>query len=329
MTSNFTFTMKLICCISVFVLINCLHSAFANEVSYLKYCLNGSDPDIFPNHGAHSSGSIVMTPKPESSSWYRPDMNCSITLATEPNYYFLLTFSNVSLRNSSMDNLTIFYDNGNSNAVLAGQQVCSNENCEGLKFESGNFNNITLKFISANVTVPQNVTGFQAHYTVYDLANPKTGACRDKHKFLCENKHCIFYEFVCDGHNNCGDLSDETKCEIPVKDTVWGIVAIVGAILAILIFVPCMCFLAISGTQNIVKLVTLPNDPTPLLNTAACGETSSLLTSSEAANICWPGTSYDSCNYGTVQHGEYSGNNEPKKSHSHSQIEESQENKFL
>ncbi|KAF8767639.1 hypothetical protein HNY73_020565 [Argiope bruennichi] len=315
--------MNFIFCVPVFILINCLHSASTYEVSYLKYCLNESNPDIFPSDGIHSSGSIVMTPQPESSSWYMPDMNCSVTFATESNHYILLTFSNVSLRNSSMDNLTVFYDSGNSNAILAGQQVCSNENCEGLKFESGNFNNMTLKFISANVTVPQNVTGFKAHYTVYDLANPLTGACRDKHKFLCENKHCILYNFVCDGHNNCGDLSDETKCEIPVKDTVWGIVAIVGAILAIIIFVPCMIYLAFSGTQNIVKLVTLPNDPTPLLNAADCGESSSLLTSSEAANICWPGTSYDSCNYGTVQHNEYSVNTESKKIRSPSQIQES------
>ncbi|GFU49186.1 uncharacterized protein TNCV_2674821 [Trichonephila clavipes] len=322
--------MKLIFYSTICVFTFYLHFASGDEISYLKYCLNGSEPEMLSSEGTHSTGSLVMTPKPESSSWYLPDMNCSVTFTTEKDHYIFLTFSNVSLRNASMDNLTVIFDNSVSNAVLAGQQVCSNENCEGLKFESGYFNNLTLKFISANVTVPQNVTGFKAHYTVYELADPKTGACRGKHKFLCENKRCIYYDFLCDGHNNCGDLSDEIRCEIPVKNTVWGIVVIVLAILVILIFVPVFIFLAVNGTRNIVKSVTIPNQPTPLSNAAESGEGSSLLTSSDAMNNCWPGTSYDSFSYSGTQQAGPSVTKEPKKtSRSRKEIEESQENKFL
>lgn len=322
--------MKFVFYTTVCVLTFYLHFTCGNEISYLKYCLNGSEPEKLSSEGAHSSGSLVMTPKPDSSSWYLPDMNCSVAFTTEKDHYIFLTFSNVSLRNASMDNLTIIYDNSNAEVVLAGQQVCSNENCEGLKFESGYFNNLTLKFISANVTVPTNVTGFKAQYTVYDLADPKTGACRGKHKFLCENKHCIHYDFLCDGHNNCGDLSDEERCEIPVQNTVWGIVVIVIAILIILVFVPMFIFLAINGTRNVVKSVTVPNQPTPLSNAAECGEGSSLLTSSDAMNSCWPGTSYDSFNYSTTQQAEPSVTKEPKKiPRSRKEIEESHENKFL
>ncbi|GFT82608.1 uncharacterized protein NPIL_273481 [Nephila pilipes] len=322
--------MKLIFYASICVLNFYFQFTYGNEISYLKYCLNGSEPEKLPSEGVLSSGSLVMTQKPESSSWYLPDMNCSVTFTTENNYFILLTFSNVSLRNTSMDNLTIFFDNENTDTVLAGQQVCSNENCQGLKFESGYFNNMTLKFISANVTVPQNVTGFKAQYTVYNLADPKTGACHGKHKFLCENKHCIYYNLLCDGHNNCGDLSDETRCEIPVKDTVWGIVVIVIAILVILVFVPMFIFLAIFGTRTVVKSVTVSNQPTPLSNAAECGEASSLLTSSDAMNNAWPGTSYDSFSYGTAQKAETSVTKEPKKiPRSRNEIEESQENKFL
>ncbi|XP_015903439.1 uncharacterized protein [Parasteatoda tepidariorum] len=270
-----------------------------NDIVFQKYCLNGSDPETLPIHGEHSSGSLVMSSNPEGSPWYSPNMNCSVTFSTESNYHILLTFSKVSLRNSSMDNLTVVFNSGVSDQVLFGQQVCSNENCEGLKFESGNFNNMTLKFISANVTVPLNVTGFIAHYTVFDLANKRTGACKGRERFLCENQHCIWYSLTCDGHNDCGDLSDETKCIIPTKNVVWGIVVIFIAIVAVLVFVPVFCYLATAGTRNIVKIVTVPNQATPLLSAADAGEATGLLTSSEAFSQCWPGSSYDS-NYGAA-----------------------------
>lgn len=134
--------------------------------------MDRSEPNPFPGNGGDSSGSIIMRNAPENGSWYFPDLNCSVTVAAELNFHLLLTFYNVSLRNSSMDNLTIDYNSGISSAVLAGQQVCSTENCEGLKFDSGMFGNMTLTFLSAvNVTVPDNVTGFQATYTVYSLGN--------------------------------------------------------------------------------------------------------------------------------------------------------------
>lgn len=138
----------------------------------MEFCVNESEPDPFPSTGEKSSGSIVMSQFAVNGSWYLPDLNCSVTISAEENYLLLLTFSNVSLRNSSMDNLIVEYESGKSSVSLSGQQVCSNENCQGLKFDSGQFPNITLKFLSfPNITVPQNITGFKAHYTVYDLGN--------------------------------------------------------------------------------------------------------------------------------------------------------------
>nr|XP_040022216.1 suppressor of tumorigenicity 14 protein homolog isoform X1 [Gasterosteus aculeatus aculeatus] len=48
--------------------------------------------------------------------------------------------------------------------------------------------------------------GFSCIYSAYDPANP----CPNK--FACASGLCIKKELHCDGWNDCGDLSDETKC---------------------------------------------------------------------------------------------------------------------
>lgn len=105
---------------------------------------------------------------------------------------------------------------------------------------------------------------------------------------------------------------------IPVRDTVWGIVLIVLAVLCTLIFVPMFLYLAIYGTRSFVKSVMIPNQPTPLLNATDCGENAGLLTSSEAVTNCWPGTSYErsySFSYGSAQNAEPSAKTQVKKKH--------------
>ncbi|XP_054723964.1 uncharacterized protein LOC129234097 [Uloborus diversus] len=320
------------CIVCVFLLVNaCIVIA---EISFLNYCNSGQDPDPFPGDGDEVSGSIVMNTEKINGTWYEPSMNCSVTFRAADGFQLFLTFSNVSLRNASMDNLTITYNDQKNQEYLAGQQVCSNENCIGLKFDSGKSGNLTLKFLSSNVSVPQNVTGFHAHYSVYSLVNPKNQACNGKNRFLCENGHCVLETVVCDGHNDCGDNSDETKCIISVRDTVWAIVVIVMALISVIIMVPLFCCLAIYGTRSVVKSVTLTNPAaTALLPAGDQGEIFGLLTSSDAAMNVWPGSSYDrslSLSYGTNQYMEPSTSSGVNRFRSQSEVvDKPKDNKVL
>ncbi|XP_070690743.1 suppressor of tumorigenicity 14 protein homolog [Pempheris klunzingeri] len=49
--------------------------------------------------------------------------------------------------------------------------------------------------------------GFRAEYRAYDPSNPCPG------KFACASGICVGKELKCDGWNDCGDMSDEMKCQ--------------------------------------------------------------------------------------------------------------------
>lgn len=117
-----------------------------------------------------------------------------------------------------------------------------------------------------------------------------------------------------------------------MRDTVWGIVIIVLAILTVAILVPLFICLATYGTKSIVKSITLSNQATPLISATDCGETSGLLTSSEAVNNCWPGTSYERSNsfsYGTPHQAETTEDADKRKFCSMTAVSGTQAGKFL
>lgn len=38
-----------------------------------------------------------------------------------------------------------------------------------------------------------------------------------KDEFYCQNRHCIYKEFLCNGVDDCGDNSDENNCNLSSK----------------------------------------------------------------------------------------------------------------
>lgn len=278
------------------------------QIVFEDYCLDETSPPEVSSGGGTSTGILTLKDVNKKGLAYLPGLNCSVRLSATKEHQLLLTFSLISLRNSSLDTLTVMYDNHINNGsstfttlTLSGQQICSSENCTGLIFESGKgFANLTLSFVSANSTVPKNATGFLGIFTVFDYANSQ-GQCTGENQFVCSNKHCIWNGLVCDGHNNCGDRSDELLCGVSMKDTIWGIVVITLGVVSLVILVPVFCYLASYGTRSSVRSLTMPVEPTPMYPTINDGETANLLTSSEIPPVMDSGefSRNTSMNYGT------------------------------
>ncbi|GFR14938.1 uncharacterized protein TNCT_722801, partial [Trichonephila clavata] len=67
---------------------------------------------------------------------------------------------------------------------------------------------MTIRYKRVNSSNAYHRQGFQFTYTTVTNA-----PCYDN-EFKCNNGKCVLKEYVCDGHNHCGDHSDQKKCAL-------------------------------------------------------------------------------------------------------------------
>ncbi|XP_013778634.1 abnormal cell migration protein 13-like isoform X2 [Limulus polyphemus] len=259
-----------------------LSLAGAKQENYFltDYCqLNSQDPAVLvlSKNGQYSAGTLKLAQVLTGQPFYKAGMNCSLILCAPVGYQLLLTFSFVNIRSCEFDELLVITGQSNQTNYsdpICGQHKCHDEDCPELDFVSTlKLPNITVKFQSStegNITF--NYTGFEATFTVFDSVDNVTHSCEGSERFRCNNGRCIWQNFYCNGHNNCGDRSDEPfYCPHPVTttQTIWGVVVIVFGITMICFFVPLFIFLAICGSRSSITTTTSffePNEHWPGIN---------------------------------------------------------------
>lgn len=155
-----------------------------------------------PTTTGQACGGVLTSPSgnissPRYPSFYPPSVDCSWTIKVPDGMKVRVKFTmfrmkepQVNIRTCNKDYVEIF-----------GTKYCGERSTLAL---SSSNNTMTINFHSDKSFTDK---GFMAAYSAFDPKNPCPG------QFTCGTGICISNDLHCDGWNDCGDMSDERKCQ--------------------------------------------------------------------------------------------------------------------
>lgn len=146
--------------------------------------------------GVLTDGKGVFT-SPLHPSFYPPAVDCKWTIKVPTGKKVQVKFTMFRMKEPGVDVRVCHKDY----VEVMGTKYCGEVSSLALTSTS---NILEVNFHSDESYTDK---GFSAEYTTYDPANP----CPNK--FACNSGICISKELQCDGWNDCGDMSDEMKCQ--------------------------------------------------------------------------------------------------------------------
>ncbi|GAA6106579.1 ST14 transmembrane serine protease matriptase a isoform X2 [Tachysurus ichikawai] len=144
--------------------------------------------------GGTLTGSSGTFTSPNYPKYYPPLMRCEWNIQVDSTMHVKLTFSKFMM--------SVGGSCSNDYVQVNDEKLCGSLPSSTMR--TSNSNQMTVIFYSDASNVDR---GFNASYKAFEPTNP----CPDK--FLCNNKRCVSNALFCDGWNDCGDSSDEKKCE--------------------------------------------------------------------------------------------------------------------
>ncbi|XP_060753667.1 suppressor of tumorigenicity 14 protein isoform X2 [Neoarius graeffei] len=145
-------------------------------------------------HLSNLSGNITT---PRYPSFYPPMLDCKWTITVPEHMKIRVKFTKFLVREPGVNVLTCNKDY----VEINGTKYCGERPLLTL---NSNTNTMVISFHSDSSYTNK---GFKAQYNAYNPQNPCPG------KFTCDTGFCISKQLHCDGWNDCGDMSDETKCQ--------------------------------------------------------------------------------------------------------------------
>ncbi|XP_065300692.2 uncharacterized protein [Dermacentor albipictus] len=145
-------------------------------------------------------GSAIIM-RSHQGAHYKSGLTCNFIVKTSNDYRIVVVFETIQFPGTTgncSDSLLL------SNAEQVDGPICTADVKEVVS--RGNVMNVTWS--TGGGEPPSNNDGFEAIVTAY---KPGTTFCTFS-QFKCANHRCVADNFACDGHNNCGDNSDE-KCD--------------------------------------------------------------------------------------------------------------------
>ncbi|XP_067909861.1 suppressor of tumorigenicity 14 protein homolog [Heterodontus francisci] len=130
---------------------------------------------------------------PYYPAYYPPRSDCTWILRVSPSMQVKVVFEVFLLQESQSGVCKDYVEINN-------KRICGKR---PMVVELGQGNEMTVRFHS---DAAESDRGFSAQFEAYDASKP----CPDE--FACTSGRCVGKDLVCDGWNDCGDNSDETRC---------------------------------------------------------------------------------------------------------------------
>ncbi|XP_060744494.1 suppressor of tumorigenicity 14 protein homolog [Tachysurus vachellii] len=134
---------------------------------------------------------------PHYPSFYPPMVDCNWTISVPIGMKIRVKFTMFRLKEPGVNIRVCSKDY----VQINGTKYCGERSSLAL---NSNSNTMLITFHSDGSYTDK---GFRAQYKAYDPQNPCPG------QFTCATGFCISKELQCDGWNDCGDMSDEKKCQ--------------------------------------------------------------------------------------------------------------------
>ncbi|XP_076832336.1 suppressor of tumorigenicity 14 protein homolog [Brachyhypopomus gauderio] len=155
-----------------------------------------------PLSSVRTCGGVLTSPtgnisSPNYPSFYPPSVDCTWTINVPKGMYVRVKFLMFRMKEPGVNTRVCNKDY----VLIQGAKYCGERSV--LAFSSSN-SSLVIQFHSDNSYTDK---GFMAQYSAYDPKNPCPG------QFACSTGICIAKELQCDGWNDCGDMSDERKCQ--------------------------------------------------------------------------------------------------------------------
>ncbi|CAF0825825.1 unnamed protein product [Didymodactylos carnosus] len=149
-----------------------------------------------------------------SNSKYKPNTNCTLTFKTaQTTQRIITTIEKIDIADSNgatCGDYIKIYD-GKFQGPILNKNLA--EQCGSSTSSHVSISNVVVFHFFSNGA--KEATGFKASVALHF---PLVQACpQDLGVYLCTNKNCISKLLKCDGHNHCGDNSDEKICSIGKK----------------------------------------------------------------------------------------------------------------
>ncbi|KAJ3589988.1 hypothetical protein NHX12_007945 [Muraenolepis orangiensis] len=181
---------------------------FLSSRNVMLVTLVTNDQKNFPGIRAHCGGMLTGAhghfSSPNFPNYYPPNTVCEWLIQVPAGKWISLTF-----------NKFLLYEPGQEDSkgcpkdyvAINEKKLCGEK--VGHVTETVSSNVATIRLVSDGSYVDR---GFNATYKAIDSQDPCPGM------FQCSNQRCIKLELKCDGWNDCGDMSDEFKCDCKSTD---------------------------------------------------------------------------------------------------------------